>query len=322
MEEFKIYSPNNELLLNTLVDDNSYRLREIMGDNVLMLYFSLNEFVNIQEGAYCDFKTERYWLPESINYVKEHTEYFAYTLKLEGSIWLLRATKFKFFDYVFENGKVKPTSSFKLKFPITATPGMIADLLIANLRLKYPQYPWAVGDCIDSEPITLDYNHHSCFSILADIADKFKTEWELDKYTLHFRRVEKLKDSAIDLSYGYNNGLLGGINRLQLDNKKIINRVYVDGGDRNIDRATYGNDTLLLPKNEPITYEGIDYITDSSGSYLERVNPLSGEEDSLDISKFYPKRVGKVTRVDKINDEQGLYDVIDSTIPELSLIHI
>lgn len=315
MEQCKIYSPNNKLLLDTLVDDNSYHLTEIMGANSLMINFSLNEFIPITEGSYTDFKTERFWMPRSVEYVKESSEKFNYTLQLEGAINFFKSTKFKFFDFIIDQGRIKATSSFKLKFPFTATPRMVADLVITNLRLKYPQYPWAVGDCIESEPIVLDYNHHFCFDVLADVANKFKTEWELDKFTLSFAKVEKMKESAIDLSYGYDNGILGGLRRMQYDNTRIINRVYIESSDRNIDHLTYGNDTLLLPKNKIITHKGIDYTTDASGSYLERVNPLAGEEDSLDLTKFYPKRIGTVSAIEVINDSQGFYNIIDNSIP-------
>ncbi|MDH6309281.1 hypothetical protein M2451_001852 [Dysgonomonas sp. PFB1-18] len=312
----QIYNPNNELLLDIPVDDASYCLVEIMGANSLELRFSLPEFVPIIEGSYCDFKAERYWMPRAVDYVKEHSQKFSYTLSLEGAICFLKSTKFKFFDYVTDNGLIKPTSPFTLKFPLTATPRMAADLLVANLKLKYPQYAWTVGDCIDSEPVVMDFNHDFCYDVLPKLADAFNTEWELDKFTLNIGKVEKMKDSAIDLSYGYDNGILGGIRRSQFDSSRIINRVYIEGGDRNIDRSTYGNGTLLLPKNELITYEGIDYKTDASGSYLERAEPLAGEEDSLDVSKFYPKRVGTVSAVEEINDQQGFYNIIDSSIPD------
>lgn len=320
MEQFKIYSPRGELLFSNFVDDSSYRLREIMGDNRLELRFSFPEFIQIDEEAYCDFMTERYWMPRALDYVKEHSEKFTYTLNLEGSLWMLKATKFKFFDYLNQGSTVKPTSSFKLKFPITATPRMIADLIVANLKLKYPQYPWAVGECIESDPITLDFNHDFCFDVLAKTINGFKTEWELDKYTLHFRRVERMDANGnkinFKLSYGYNNGILGGIRRIQYDNTKIINRVYIEGSDRNTDRSSYGNDTLLLPKKKRITHKGIEYTTDASGSYLERVKPLAGEDDSLDITKFYPRRVGTVSAVEGIDDKQGFYNIIDKDIPE------
>lgn len=327
MQQIKLYTPANDLLLSTDVDDSSYRLREIMGDNRLGLQFSLPEFIDIPEQSFCIFKEELYWMPRSLDYTKQHSQHFNYNLAMEGSTWMLKATKFKFFDYILENNNIRPTSSFKLSFPLTATPRMIADLIIANLKLKYPQYPWQVGDCIDSEPVTLDFNHDYCFDVLPKVVDGFDTEWELDKFTLHFRKVERLDDNgkkvSFKLSYGYNNGILGGLRRIQYDNKKIINRVYVEGVERNIDRSTYardrnesGSDTLLLPKSKRITHEGIEYTTDASGSYLERVNPLAGEEDSLDIKKHYPKRVGTVSDVEMIDDKQGFYNIIDASIPD------
>lgn len=319
MQEFKIYSPGGELMFSDFVDDNSYRLREIMGVNSLELKFSLPEFVPIIEGSYCDFKAERYWMPRAVDYVKEHSEKFNYSLALEGSINFLKSTKFKFFDFLIEKGLIKPTSSFKLKFPITATPRMVVDLLVANLKLKYPQYPWEAGECIESEPVIMDFNHDFCFDVLPKLAEAFNTEWEVDKYTIHARRVERLdgngKKISIKLSYGYNNGILGGIRRMQFDSKRIINRVYIEAGDRNIDRSIYGNDTLLLPKSRRIVHKGVEYTTDASGSYLERVKPLAGEEDSLDVSKFYPKRVGTVSAIEMIDDKKGLYNIIDKDIP-------
>lgn len=320
MELLKIYSPSGELLFEDKVDDSSYRLREIMGDNRLDLRFSLPEYVDIVEGSYCDWMTERYWMPRALNYVKQHTEHFDYTLAMEGSIHFAKSTKLKFFDYIIENGLVKTTSAFKLKFPLTGTPQMFAALFIANLKLKYPEYPWTVGDMIESEPMTIDFNSDWCFDLLAKVSDKFETEWELDKYALHFRKVERVdgngKKISFPLSYGYNNGILGGLKRIQYDNKKITNRVYVIGGERNVDLSKHGFETLLLEKNKRITHEGIEYTTDESGSYVERVTPLAGEEDSLDISKHYPKRVGEVSAVEVVNDAQGLYNFVDESIPE------
>lgn len=328
MEEIKIYDPSGTLLLSTFVDDKSYRLCEIMGANDLHLSFSLDRYVEIIEGSYCDFMTERYWLPQSTVFEKQHTEHYNYTLQLEGAIGFLKSTKFKFFDYIIQpDGSIKATSSFRLKFPLTATPRMVAQLIVANLKLKYPQYPWAVGECIEAEPVTLDFNHSFCFDVLTKTSDAHNTEWELDKFTLHFRKVERIDNKGdkinFSLSYGYDNGILGGLKRVRYDNTRIINRVYIEGGDRNIDRKTYGrdrdpsgSDLLLLPANRRITYEGVEYTTDASGSYLERVEPLAGDEDSLDISRHYPKRVGTITAVEKINDSKGLYNIIDLDIPE------
>ncbi|WP_165043718.1 hypothetical protein [Dysgonomonas sp. ZJ709] len=313
----KIYSPNNILLIDIDVDDSSSRYKEIMGENILTLMFSLPNFIEIPEGSWCEFKAELYFLPKSQDFVQQHDEHFDYTLVMESSIMKLKATKFKFFTPIKNPGQpIKAGSSFNLKFSLNGTPAAHAQLLVDNLNLKYPGDNWTVGECIDSLPITIDYNHDLCFNVLSKTADAFNTEWEVENYKLHFRRVEKMRESAVDLSYGYDNGILGGITRTQFDDSKIINRVFIEGSDQNIDRSTYGNNTLLLPKNKTIVYEGISYRTDSSGSYVERVTPLPGSEDSLDITKIFPQRVGTVSAVEKINDAQGLYNIIDSSIPD------
>lgn len=317
MEEIKLYSPDGKLLVNEFVDDSSYCLREIMGANELNINFSLPYYIEIKEGSYCDYKGERYYLPRALEYVKQHSANFSYKLILEGSVSRLKATKFKFFDVLREPNKpIQSTSSFKLTFSLTANPKDFVQLLVDNLNMRYPADNWRVGECLESAPVTIDFSHDLCFDVLAKLADAFETEWEVSKNTIHIRKVEHSQESAISLSYGMNKGVLGGITRLQYDSKRIINRVYIVGGDRNIDRSTYGNDTLLLPKNRQIEYKGITYTTDEFGAYLERLNPLSGEEDSLDISKHYPKRIGEVTAVEKIDDKQGFYNIVDNTIPE------
>ena len=51
----KIYDRSNTLILDIIVDDNSYRNRAIMGDNNLTLYYSLPKHFEIPVGAYCEF---------------------------------------------------------------------------------------------------------------------------------------------------------------------------------------------------------------------------------------------------------------------------
>lgn len=311
----KVYSPNNTLLIDIDVDDDSFRYKEIMGDNILILKFSLPYYIEIVEGSWCDFKAERYYMPKSQDFVKQHTEHFDYTLPMEGSIMKTKATKFKFFMPVRTSGiATSVIGSFSLRFSLSATPKQFAQLFVDNLNLKFPREKWQIGDCIDSAPVTLDFNHDLCFDVLHKFAEAFNTEWEVDNWTIHLRRVEKMKDSAIDLSYGYDNGILSGIKRTQYNDSHIINRVYIDGSDRNIDRKTYGNGTLLMPKNKTIVYEGISYKTDTSGSYVQRVTPLPGREDSLDVTKHYPHRIGTVSKVITIDAAKGLYDIIDNSI--------
>lgn len=52
----KIFSSQDELLLNVEVDDSSYRHRVIKGENNIVLKYSLSEHVELPVGSYCIFR--------------------------------------------------------------------------------------------------------------------------------------------------------------------------------------------------------------------------------------------------------------------------
>ncbi|MFV0341003.1 MAG: hypothetical protein ACK5MA_10345 [Parachlamydiaceae bacterium] len=324
----QLFTPDNQLLLDTPVDDSSLRFKEIMGDNNLTLKFSLPEYLKaagdelgIPLGSWCEFKAERYMLFSPENFVKQHSEHYDYTLILEAWIAYMKFVKFKFFTVERNPGQPdKMVGAPKLKFSLTATPEDFVWLMVDCMNFSGVT-GWTVGECIESDPVTIDFNHDYCYGVLQKIADAFNTEWEVDNKTIHIRKVER-KDGngnriSFPLSYGYSNGILPGITRKQFDDSKVVNRVWVQGGDRNINYGTYGNDTLLMPKNSTYEYEGKQYRTDETGCFVEPVGRTSSlSEDSLDISKVYPKRVGTITQVFEVDDAQGFYDFTDTSIPD------
>ena len=50
--------------------------------------------------------------------------------------------------------------------------------------------------------------------------------------------------------------------------------------------------------------------------YITRDGGTNAAEDSYDASEIYPQRVGTVSEVIVVNEEDNLYDVKDSSIPE------
>ncbi|MFT4221993.1 hypothetical protein [Dysgonomonas sp.] len=324
----QLYTPDNKLLLDTPVDDSSLRFKEVMGDNNLTLKFSLPEYLKaagdelgIPLGSWCEFKAERYMLFSPENFVKQHSEHYDYTLILEAWIAYMKFVKFKFFTVERNPGQPdKMVGAPKLKFSLTATPEDFVRLMVDCMNFSGVT-GWTVGECIESDPVTIDFNHDYCYGVLQKIADAFNTEWEVDNKTIHIRKVER-KDGdgnriSFPLSYGYSNGILPGITRKQFDDSKVINRVWIQGGDRNINYGAYGNDTLLMPKNSTFEYEGKQYRTDETGCFVEPVGRTGSlSEDSLDTSKVYPKRVGTVTQVFEVDDAQGFYDFTDTSIPD------
>lgn len=313
----KIYTSNNELFLEPRLSDG-FRLKTIMGDNTLTLQYSLGYYKEVPKGAWCTFKNERYFLMSDQQPTKIHDEHFDYKLILDTYIAYLKTQIFEFIELVYENdGSLTITNEPTPEFSLTGRPEDHLRMLCDCMNYNDPERGWTVGEYIDSDEITIDYSHNFCYDVLGMLADRFNTEWEVEGKTIHLRKVEKMKDSAIPLSYGYNKGLVSGITRTTF--KEPIGRLVIKTSDRNIDRSKYGSRTLKMPRNFSIMHEGIEYITDSTGTKLQRKVPLIEgilPADSIDLTKIYPRRVGTVTQVIEVDDSKGLYDIIDNTIPE------
>ena len=313
-----IYSPTGETLLDVMPDDNSYRHRAIMGDNALTLYFSLAQHVEIPVGAYCEHGGERYTLmhPESLK--MHHTRHFEYTVELVAeqgkmSIW-----------------KFRNTVDGRLRFSLTAKPHEHLQMLVDNLNRR--DSGWTLGTCIDSPERVVNYDHAFCRDALAMIAKEFGTEYEIVGKRISLGAVEHDRANALPLSYGKGNGFVSGVARTNSEDSVPTEILYVQGGERNIDRSKYGASTLHLPVDAAISYDGAHfegetgydatharrYRTDEKGFSLQRADrPLSSmAEDSVDLTDIYPSRVGTVGEVITANEKNHFYDFTDPTIPD------
>lgn len=313
-----IYSPTGATLLDVMPDDNSYRHRAMMGDNSLTLYFSLPQHVEIPVGAYCEHDGERYTLmhPESLK--MQHTRHFEYTAELVAeqgkmSIW-----------------KFRNTVDGRLRFSLTAKPHEHLQMLVDNLNRR--DSGWTLGTCIDSPERVVNYDHAFCRDALAMIAKEFGTEYEIVGKRISLGAVEHDRANALPLSYGKGNGFVSGVARTNSEDSVPTEILYVQGGERNIDRSKYGASTLHLPVDAAISYDGAHfegetgydaaharrYRTDEKGFSVQRADrPLSSmAEDSVDLTDIYPSRVGTVAEVITANEKNNFYDFTDPTIPE------
>ena len=291
--------------LDLILDTTSYRYRSIMGEHTLNLYFSSAEYVDIPVGAYCTFQGVRFTLVDPHNFKKNSEREYSYTLIMHD------------YSANLDKYKVRDISSKRVKFPLTAKPKEHLQMIVDNLNMR--ESGWSTGVCIDADEKTIAYNHISLKAALKNIADTFNTEWEIDSQTktIHLRKVEYDKNNPLSLSYGKGNGFKPGLGRTNLDNSKPITLLLVQGGEKNINPSKYGSKELLLPKNQTLVYEGRTYVTDDNGTYITRGDkPLSNiEEDSLDCSNIYPKRIGAVSEVLVPDEKKNFYDFTDNTIP-------
>jgi hypothetical protein len=314
----KIYNSIGTEILDVNEDSESRQHKGLMDENIFTMKFSLPECVDIPMGAYIDFEGERYYLANPAHLKRHGARNLEYTIIFDSN------------EYHLKKYKIRDAVRKRLKFSITAKPIVILQLIVDILNTK--DSGWTVGTCIDASAQTLNFNHTYLYNALKQTAETFKTEYEINIKEISLRKVEYNKDNPLALSYGKGNGFKPGTGRSNYSDTKPVEVLLVEGGERNIDYSKYGSQQLLLPKSQSIQFDGTyfedeegfnsanarTYITDADGESLKRGDiPLStGQEDSLDCTHIYPSRVGTVSGVEVIDEEDNLYDVIDSSIPE------
>ena len=293
----------NATYIEILPTDESYRYRSIMGEHTLTLYFSLSTYTDIPTGAWCEFANERYTLNQPAKIVKHNTRNFEYTLTMDSEGANLK-------NYKFRNPNDKT-----LKFPFTASPRYHVQILVDCLNMI--DSGWQVGNCIEASEKLVSYNHNNCLEALEMIAKSFETEYEIIGKTIHLHKVEYFKDNPLPLQYGKGKGFKTGVSRTTEQSR--ITRLYVQGGERNIDRSKYGNKELLLPKSQEYVYEGVTFVSDDKGLSIAIKNAQNNgfiNEQSLDLSHIYPSRKGTISAVFEVDRDKHFYDFADTSIPE------
>ena len=327
----KIYNATDDLILDIAVDDTSYRYRVIMGDHNLTLRYSLPEHVEIPVGSYCDFQGTRYTLMRPEDFKKVNSRNYDYTVVFQSVEYKARIWKFR-----------NPVDG-RLKFPLTATPREHLQMFVDNMNRH--DTGWSVGDCIDGTEVLINYDHDYCKDALAKMASELKTEYHFDGKRVSLCKLEVNKSTPLPLSYGRGNGFKSGVGRANSGDTLPTEILFVQGGTENIDRSKYppldeprvrasSGGCLLLPRNASLQFDGDffededgfnpdiarTYVSDDLGLSIRRVDGEGAllAEDSLDCSSIYPKRVGEVSKVVRIEKEGGdLFDIIDKDIPDL-----
>jgi hypothetical protein len=323
----QIFDNSGNIIIDIDVDDKSYRNRIVMGDHNLTLYYSLAKHIELPVGCYCEFEGHKYTLmrPEQIK--MKHSRYFNYTVTFSSDQDRAKMWKFR-----------NPVDG-RLKFNLTAKPKEHLQMFVDNMNRR--DFGWTVGDCVDDVETLITYDHDYCWDALTKQATTFKTEFEIEGKRVSLRKVEYNKDNPLHLSYGKGNGFKSGIGRCNDGDTPPIEILFVQGGDRNIDRSKYpaseklrttSNGCLLLPTGQTIAYDGEHfedeagfnsgnaqhYIVDDLGLSIRNIGKTltTGAEDSLDRSDDYPKRIGTISGVEEVDKTKNLYDFIDSSIPE------
>ena len=295
----------NDTSIDIQESDASYRYRALMEKPQLVLKFSLPTYIEFPVGTWCEYQNERFsvWSPQNIK--KNGERNIEYTITMGNDEQIMAITK------------LRNSVDKRLKFSMCAKPHEFIEEIVKNLNAKEGSNEWSVGTCLESNEKTIEFNHSYIDAALQSVADTFETEWEIVNKHISLHKVEYFKEDPLPLSYGKGNGFIPGLGRTTPSGEMPIKRLYVQGGDKNIDRSKYGSAELLLPKGKTLEYEGRTYKSDEDGLYIERIDTISDavKEDSLDCSEIYPSRVGTVSSVECIDKDKNFYDFIDNSIP-------
>ena len=286
----KIYRPDGKLWREVVALDSSFCEETLERFSRISLDFVLAEEVLIPELCYVTWRGERYSLFSTPKVVKVSTREYRYTLNLEGRHLEL--------DRVLVKDKLGRT-----KFVFTGRTNQYAELISDCLP------SWKVGACTTGDATrVIAFNNTSLLEACRMVASKFETEVQLTDGAISFGRVERYKSDPLLLAY--RNGLKKDITVEPDPKETSIGRLYVVGGDRNIDPAKYGSHQLHLSKGGKVSVGGHSFVADAEGRYisLEGDTRLNTSERAFDASSIYPKRVGTVSKVEQVGDE---WDVLD-----------
>ncbi|MDD2519111.1 MAG: hypothetical protein PHG18_04420, partial [Bacilli bacterium] len=300
-------------------DDNDY----IQDSKVMYLNFELSYYIEFHRGAYIDYKVKntdtpvRYYLLGNSQPKKINSENFKFSLTLyteEG----------KLSDWILKN-----TIDNRIKFSLTARPQEFLQLIVDNANLR--ESGWTVGNYITATEKVCSFSSNNLTDALQLIADAFETEWYVIGKTIYLNKREFNYANPLTLQYGSGYGIKPTIERKDYNRKRKINKLWVQGGDKNLNTSSssYGNKYLLLPKGQSIWYNGIDFVstpgtgdarlftTDVKGLYIYRAG--DNVEGTYDASNIYPKRVGTISSFDttpnSADANNPFYNIYDTSIP-------
>lgn len=210
------------------------------------------------------------------SFKKNGNSSYSYEIEAQGLMYdLLRC---KFFNADGEG--FKTTTNFPLI-------GNLEVFLIA-IRNNMRRYSidWEIGSFVNAETKMITFGDDTCLSALQKICQEFKTDFWVKAKDGKFKIFtgEFGTTLPIDFEYGKGKGLYS-LDRSNVNDNDIVNRLYVSGGTENIP-AEYRNFS--------------DNLKFSDDGYLEDL-PLIAEiglrEGSIDFPEIYPKRTGVVSSI-------------------------
>lgn len=264
LEIYRSGTPNLEI--NIAADGIAVFTRSLMGEHKIVCQFSTPEPVDLKKGDYITHEGIKFTLNIPAEIDRSGQRFLKYSCTFESPLYSMYSKVFMNngaadFDY---NG---------------ATPTEMVQLLIENMNEIDPG--WTVGEIeagitIGTQDFT--FSNVKCRDAINTIAEQFGLEWNLDNKKVNL--IKKIgNETTLRFQYGKGLGLYQ-LKRQNVDDKNIVTKLYVFGGNRNIDyKYRDGAKRLIFSEK---------FLTKNLGLY-------GLEEGVQTFEDIYPKREGKVT---------------------------
>lgn len=262
-------------------DGSSTQEKEIQGDNLLNLSFTLYEFIPVDVNDYIDYGGERYRAVEKYVPAEKSTVEWEYSLRLYGIESLIKR-------FLILNNT---DGGNEAVFTLTARPIDHVRLIVKNINDGMDGTTnFKVGTVEGTDNVTIDYTGKYCNDGLKELAETVGVEWWIEGETVNLCRCEH----GEEITLGYDKGLTA-LDRDKADNAKFYTRLFPIGSSRNIDAAKYGHSRLMLP-------DGVKYVDVN----VERYGIIHHYEQKA-FADIYPRRVGVVAgvRSKEVKDKDG-----------------
>lgn len=269
--------------------------KTMLSDDSVSLVVNTASILDIKVNDYFILYGETYRINALPTIQKNSNSSYQYSIKAEGLMYdLLRC---KFFNADGTGWKSE------LSFPLIGTLDVFLTVIVSNMTRFSDLWDFAptlvrsgggIGEVGTGsgtrdetpEPITksITFGNDSCLSALQKICQEFKTDFwiktELGSFVIHTGAFGNTLPVVFE--YGKGNGLYN-LNRSNVNDDGMINRLYVTGGTENLPNEYRSFSTNLK-------FSDIGYIEDTG-----LIASMGLKEGSLELPEIYPHRTGSIS---------------------------
>lgn len=280
MEQIVIFRGSQSFLLNSIDPiisvETAEQKKELLGINEVYLKIKTVSPIDLQIGDYTVIFGEKYTINRLPNPTKLGTRNFEYNVTLESAQYdLLRC--------ILLNQDVSGFSTSPT-FTLTGDLSLFCGVIQNNANRVFSGQ-WTFASLPSSSDKTITFDKDNCLSALQTICKQFEVEFRIlengNNKTIHIGSIGIVIPTVFE--HGQGRGLYT-LSRETLNDKNIVNRLYLFGGSTNI----------------PSNYRNYSQNLKIEGDYIEATDSITAFgliEGIKEFEDVFPKRLGSVSSV-------------------------